>query len=86
MPKKLSFADKVADIDAAKNSKETGNVVKKFAQKETIKKKSQRVCVLVDPDVWRDFKKCCSEKNGITASAQINLFIRQFLANESDKQ
>ena len=86
MPKKLNFADKVADIDAAKNSRETGNVVKRFSQKETIKKKNQRVCVLVDPDVWQDFKKCCAEKYGITASAQINLFIRQFLDNETDKQ
>ena len=85
MPKKLNFAEKVVEIDTSKNNTDTGNVVRKFAQKETIKKKNQRVCVLIDPDVWKDFKKCCSEKHGITASAQINLFIRQFLADEADK-
>lgn len=86
MPKKLNFAEKVAEIDTSKNNTDTGNVVRKFAQKETIKKKNQRVCVLVDPDVWQRFKECCSVKHGITASAQINLFIRQFLDNETDKQ
>lgn len=86
MPKKMNFADKVADIDASKSNRETSNVVKEFTQKRIIKRKNQRVCVLVDPDVWQRFKECCSVKHGITASAQINLFIRQFLDDEADKR
>lgn len=79
MPKK-SFAEQVIKNEPTVQKQE--NVVKSFSTNTRGKKILKRTCVLVDPGTWSEFKTLCSERYGITASAQINLFINQFIIEE----
>lgn len=83
MPKK-SFTDQVSTNEAAV-TKRTSNAVKDFSTKERARKSLKRTCVLVEPQTWDEFKSLCSDRYGITASAQINLFINNFILNEKRK-
>lgn len=79
MPKK-SFAEQVLQNENNVPKKE--NVVKSFSINTRTKKNLKRTCVLVDPGTWAEFKTLCAERYGITASAQINLFINQFILEQ----
>lgn len=79
MPKK-SFTEQVLQNEPNVQKKE--NVVKSFSTNIRTKKNLKRTCVLVDPGTWAEFKTLCAERYGITASAQINLFINQFILEQ----
>ncbi len=77
---KRNFIEQVAENNSKKVQKEE-NAVKEFTQKKDSKKTLKRTCVLVDGDTWDEFKQC-TQRYGITASAQINLFITKFIQAE----
>lgn len=79
MPKK-SFAEQVIKNEPTVQKQE--NVVKSFSTNARGKKNLKRTCVLVDPGTWAEFKSLCAERYGITASAQINLFINRFILEQ----
>lgn len=45
----------------------------------------KRTCVLVDPDTWEEFKRY-AQGYGISASAQINIFINKFIQKEQRRK
>lgn len=82
---KRSFVDQVNANNSQKIQTEE-NAVKGFSEKdESIKKPLKRTCVLVDPDTWEEFKRY-SQNYGISASAQMNIFINKFIQKEQKKE